>query len=349
MMRVMTESTGITFDWIPGDRFYELAARLGVGERRLEDWRGANLIPRPSKHGYDGRRPLWYYPPHSARQLEALVRWRQRSRGLGAIATALWAEGFPMPVEQVRADVLQTLDAFERVMLEELARFAPEGTDPAKIADDPERLREALDAYADELARMRSRFPVKRRVRMKLSERKRAMSYWLALLHGLETNPADAVLVERVIGLSRGRSGRVGGDIDWPAEESFPRNPITPRALKTAVAEADDETFLFVGAALESFLKLLRYLLPIFLPAGTSLREFGEDAITLFDEAPAPGIALFAAVLVANVHRRRLTEELPAEYVEAVQLENVFRELTAGLDQEQLRELLNQTQAARKT
>ena len=348
-MRVMAESNGITSEWIPGDRFYESADRLGVGERKLEDWRAANLIPRPSKQGYDGRRPLWYYPPHSERQLEALVRWRQRSRGLGALATALWAEGFPIAVDQVRADILQTLEAFERVMLAELARFAPEGVDPAKLADDPERLGKALDSYADELARMRSRFPVKRRVRMTLSERKRAMSYWLALLHGLETDPADAVLVERVIGLSRGRSGRAGGEIDWPAEESLPRNPITPQALRAAVAEADVETFRFVGAALESFLKLLRYLLPIFLPAGTSLREFGEDAVTLFDEAPAPGIALFAAVLIANVHRKRLTEELPAEYIEAVQLKNAFREIQAGLDSEEFRELIERMQAAQKS
>jgi hypothetical protein len=342
----MGDSNGITSEWIPSKDLYELAAKLGVGERRLEDWRAANLIPRPTKKGYDGRRPLWFYPPHSARQLEAVVRWRKRSRGLGGITAALWAEGLPIPLEQVRADILETLDSFERVMLEELTRFAPEGTDPEDLQRDPKALRVALESYADELARMRSRFPLERRVRMTLPERRRAMSYWLALVHGLEKDPADAVLLERLIGLSRGRSGRLGSQVDWPAEESFPQAPITPGALRLAVAEADTETFRFVGAALESMLKFIRYLAPVLVP--TDLRTFSEDANAFVDETPAPGIALFAAVLIASVHRKRGLEELSSEHVEALQLSNAFREITADLSPEELRDLIDRMQAAKE-
>jgi hypothetical protein len=344
-MRIMGDPNGVTSEWIPSDRLYELAAELGVGERRLEDWRAANLIPRPKKQGYEGRRPLWYYPPHSARQLEAVVRWRKRSQGLGGILAALWAEGFPIPVEQVRSDILETLDSFERMMREELARFVPKGIDPAELMDKPEALRVALDSYADELARMRSRFPLKRGLRMTLSERRRAMSYWLALLYGLEQDPADAVLVERVVGLSRGRSGRISGDVDWAPEESLPRSPITPRALKQAVSEADADSFRLVGAALESMLKLIRYLAPVLLP--TNLRSFSEDAIAFFDEAPAPGIALFAAVQIANVHRTRGSEELPAEYIDAVQVGNALHEFTAEMNPEERRELIDRMRAAK--
>jgi hypothetical protein len=185
---------------------------------------------------------------------------------------------------------------------------------------------------------MRGRFPLKKRVRMTLSERRRAMNYWLFLLYGLEPDPADAVLVERVAGLSRGRSRRLSAEVDWPPEEWLPRRPITPRVLKQAVSEADIDTFRFVGAALESMLKLIRYLAPVLLP--TNLRSFSEDAISLFDEAPAPAVGLLAAVQIANVHRTRGANELPAEYIDAVQVGNAFRELTAELNPDEVRELI---------
>src|SRR5262249_43560726 len=98
------------------------------------------------------------------------------------------------------------------------------------------------------------------------------------------------------------------------------------------------------GATLESMLKVIRYLVPVLVPAG--LRTFGEDAIALFDEAPASAIALLAAAQIANVHRNRSSAELPPDYLDAVQAGNALRHLQAALKPEELRELTDRMQAA---
>jgi MerR HTH family regulatory protein len=239
---------------IKADELERLANELGVNKRRLEEWRARGLIPRPALAGYEGKRPVWVYPARAAKQLRAIVRLRKNTRDLDAIRAALWAQGYPVPTEAVRSSLLTVIDRFEQAMVRDLARFTPEGMTVTDLQHDPDALRAALVAYADELARRRSRSPLTRKVRMSAAERQRGMFYMLAPFFDQPRDEADAILAERLYGISRGRSGTARGALELPPSEHFPRNPLTADVLRAGVEAADDRTFAFVGAMLHSTL-----------------------------------------------------------------------------------------------
>jgi MerR HTH family regulatory protein len=328
---------------IKADELERLANELGVNKRRLEEWRARGLIPRPALAGYEGKRPVWVYPARAAKQLRAIVRLRKNTRDLDAIRAALWAQGYPVPTEAVRSSLLTVIDRFEQAMVRDLARFTPEGMTVTDLQHDPDALRAALVAYADELARRRSRSPLTRKVRMSAAERQRGMFYMLAPFFDQPRDEADAILAERLYGISRGRSGTARGALELPPSEHFPRNPLTADVLRAGVEAADDRTFAFVGAMLHSFLTLMPALLPILVPADSELRSFVEDAIELFKDPPAHAIALLASAFIANTHRRRSETELTEELVDAVQVSNLFSEIFNMLGPEQRRQLTGKT------
>src|SRR5262245_61800768 len=100
---------------IEGRALRSLARELGV-EDRLPAWRDRGLLPHPTRDGYEGRRPLWFYPAHTADQLRAAVRWRSKSRDLESIKVALWAEGFPIPPADVREAIVHVVDLLQQVL-----------------------------------------------------------------------------------------------------------------------------------------------------------------------------------------------------------------------------------------
>jgi hypothetical protein len=336
MHTVVTSAEGAD---IAAWEFVELAAQLGVGRRRLEEWRARGLIPRPTLAGYEGKRPRWVYPADSAKQLRAVVRLRQNTRDLDAIRVMLWVQGFSIPVDAVRSSLLVVLRRFEEAMVRDVARFAPADIGPERLRENPVVLQRALEAYADDAARQRSRFPIKRHVRMSLAERQRGILYILAPFFDQPREEQDAILAERVYGISRGRSGTAQGRLELPPDELSPRNPLTPEALQAGVEAADELTFVFVGEMLKSFLTLLPALLPIFVPAESTLRQFADDAMSLFKDPHPYAIALLAAAFITNTHRQRAEIELTEDIVHNAQLPNLFREIYGMLSPEQQQQL----------
>jgi hypothetical protein len=168
------------------------------------------------------------------------------------------------------------------------------------------------------------------------------------LLFGLDPEPEDAILLERAIGLSRGRSGNARGQITWPPQESFPSRPVTPAAIRLGVESADDQTFAFVGATFRTFLQLMPALLPIIFSADGSFAAFMEQATSLFDEIPPTALALFVAFTIANTERNKAREPLTDEIIAAVQPRDLLGEIAKTLDPSQRAELGRRLQARNK-
>jgi hypothetical protein len=318
----------------PGAAIDALAAELGLTKRTREEWRARGIVPRPRRAGNDGRKPLWLYPPHTPGQLRAAARWRRQSRDLDAIKVAVWSEGYPLPLDEIRASLTLVVDRFEQAMLKDLARYA-DGLDTDELLQNPKKLREALERYGDALARRRARSPMKRRVRMTLAERQRGIIYMLAPFLGVEQPHEDAIYAERAFGLSRGRSGTAQGLLPEPAAAYVAMNPITPAAMRKAIATADTDTYALVQALLHTFQTLLPALLPILLPANSALQPFGTEALALFEEAPASAVALMAAGFVTHVERQRATRDLTPEMIDSIRPQAVAREIFGALNSTQ--------------
>jgi len=323
-----------------------VAAEFSVKPRLLSAWRARGLLPRATRFGNDGSRPLWGYPPDTDRRLRAIVRWRRTTRDLETIKVGLWAEGFNVTTEVVRTAILRVVDVYEDSLMHELASFAPPGIEAADLLSGSAALPHAVERFAGETARMRGRSPLPRRVEMQLADRERGMRYGLSLALGLETDPADALQLERILGLSRGRSGTARGVVDWPPSENF--RPFSPQSLRSAVETAHEQYFAVVQTMLQTFLQLLRFLFPVLIPADSSVQAFAKDANAIFDEAPGEAIALIAATVLANFVEERPDRETLATQTEYLQVKNMVNELVTDLSDEQKRELARQLRAHRK-
>jgi MerR-like DNA binding protein len=338
-MRVMAISDGSTSGGaeIPAEEVIALARELGVDARRLEDWRERGVVPRPRRAGSEGRRPRWLYPPHTSKQLRAAVRWREGTRDFDAIKVALWAEGFPMPLEAVRDSLLLVVDEFTAALAKEVARFTPGGEG---ALDDPEALEQGLDGYAEELARLRSRQPFKRKgkPRLTLVERQRAFLFGLAPFFGLQQAPEDAGLAERLYGISRGRSGTAGGLLTEPPASYVGVQPISGTEMRRAIESADEAALTYVQGSLETFLKLFPALATVFVPLvppDSRFQAFIKDALELLSDMPAPMLTVFAAALITNVQRHREVEELTPELIRQFRPEPIVRALFEEFDNKQ--------------
>jgi hypothetical protein len=319
--------------WIPARELEELALSLDVKPRRLAGWRERNLIPHPTLFGYEGKRPNWAYPPGTDQRLKSVVRWRRTTRDLESIHVGVWADGFDVPIHEVRRSILRVLEAYERAQREELSRFADRQSSTDELLKDPDQLETALDAFADEAARMRARFPVPRRVEMRLADRKRGMRYLLDLAFGLEPNAEDAAQLERVLGISRGRSGTAGGGLPWEPNAGF--EPFNIHTLIEQVTEAGAWLFDAAQASLQTLLHFLRFLYPVLLPAGSSLQGFVESADTFFDNASAHEVALLAAVFISNMAKQDAAPEDVDKYTRLIHPENLIQEFVPQLSNEQ--------------
>lgn len=326
----------IPVGWIPAPELEELGVSVGVKPRRLAGWRERKLLPHPTLFGHEGKRPIWAYPPGTDERLRSVVRWRGTTRDLESIKVGVWADGFDVPVEEIRSSILRVLEAFEKSQREELRRFA----DPQANGDDlrdPELLSTALDAFADEAARKRGSFPVPRLVEMRLADRTRGMRYALDLAFGLEPQPEDAVQLERVLGIRRGRSGTARGGIPWQPEEGF--TPFNVNMLIQHVTEADPSLFKAAQASLQALLHFLRFLFPVLLPADSSLQGFVQNADATFEKASAYEVALLAAVFISNMAQKNAEPAQVEKYAHLIRPENLVRGLGPELTDEERAEL----------
>lgn len=158
----------------------------------FELWRSRGLLPAPARQPKG--RAVWLYPPGTERQLERLVYWRGKTRSLGLVAVALWIEGFPIDIEQIRTALGTAAD-----------QLASELDHSGEIAP-------FIEQKARRLAGARGKNALPRIVKMKSNERVRACGYLLAVAldakDEIERRKDDVVLVERMLGL---RSGQRGG------------------------------------------------------------------------------------------------------------------------------------------
>ena len=277
---------------------------------------------------------MWLYPPHTERQLRAAARWREGTRDFDAIKVALWAEGFPIPLETVRESLLSVVDQFAAALAKEVGRFTPGG---GGALGDPKVLERGLDAYAGELARLRSRQPFKRKgkPRLTLAQRQRAFLFMLAPFFGLDQLPEDAVFAERLYGIARGHSGTAGGALPEPPQSYVGVKPLSADEIWQAIETADTAALTYVQGSLETFLKLFPALATVFVPPDSPFRGAMQDALELLSEMPAPIVAVFGAALITNVQRHRQVEELTPELIEQAKPGSLVRALFEEFDDKQ--------------
>lgn len=345
VMGVVDGSTNEWVGWITAEDLEAVALSLGVKPRRLAGWRERRLIPHPTRTGFDGKRPIWAYPPGTDTRLESAARWRDRTDDFQAILFGVWLDRNPVPVEDIRNSILHCLDRVEHAMLSELKRAAGKDSAAEEIVTDPDQLSQALDRFAEDLAGRRSTFPLKRQVEMSLAERTRGMRYWLATLFGLDADSDDAIHLERILGVSRGRSGTAQGIVTWPPEETLPKDtPLTIRSLRDAVQNADPDVILAAGTAVHTYLHALRFLFPALIPPRSPLRQFTTEANNLFDNAQPQALALFAAVLISGMRQQDAAPEQIREHTKNLSLKNFVEDVLPRLTPEELQEFTNERQ-----
>jgi hypothetical protein len=212
--------------------------------RTLEYWRQEGLLPKATRTGQDGKRPEWTYPAEAADQLATLLRLRKKTKQPDTLRVALWLEGHPIDSSRVQASVASDLRRLLGVMTKEVdkCRRLADGSEVSTWA--------ALEQIARRWARKRGPKAPPRYGRQKLADRERAMTLAFGLALGVdgaaEHVKEDARLIERMIGLDRGRNPRGGlpALLDGPAGEAltgFASLCSLPALIHAVESTASDE------------------------------------------------------------------------------------------------------------
>lgn len=287
--------------WLTEAELIEAARPRRPTSGQLESWRGKALIPRPVR--FPGGRSVWRYPPGTVEQLRRILYWRQHVYDLEIIRIQLWLEDFPIALDGVR----YALDRFVVRWARDAAR------ERASLRTDDD----ALDALGRKLARMRSRAPVPRAVRMTTAERARAYSFGVAVLLGMhdevERRADDAFLLERMLGLRSGQGGGLAAG-------------LPPGGALDGLTElpSSEEIRRVIGAAHEGQFQLARRtagFLPIWGPAlvthiaaeeGPTAEPFAKLVRHMFSEFEAAATAFVVVVLLVRFHAAAPSEtDLP--------------------------------------
>ena len=215
-----------------------------VTGRTVEHWRHQGLLPHPERSGQDGKRPVWSYPAISADQLRVLMHRRQETKDPNVLRAALWYEGYPVETARVRESISTYLGGLLTTFERELTKRQP------GAADDPDARWQAIQAVAAILARKRGQ-GFTRLGRQVLSERTAAIALTLGLLlndaTAMRRLEADALAVERLIGVDRGRRFRPGAAGPWldglpeTGLASFAQTGSLSRLIAVTVGATDQE------------------------------------------------------------------------------------------------------------
>lgn len=215
-----------------------------VTARTLEFWRHQDLLPKAVRTGQRGKHPEWSYPSEALDQLGALMRLRTKTKDPNVLRAALWFDGFPVETALARTSVAAVLGSFLKVLTREVdKRVSPDV--PAEAATSA-----ALDHIGRLLAGKRGPKAPPRYGRQSSEERGRAMALGLGLVLGDEGSVArlerDAPLLERMIGVDRGRRprGPFAAWMEGPAAEgleAFAHYGSLPALIETVATATDDE------------------------------------------------------------------------------------------------------------
>jgi DNA-binding transcriptional MerR regulator len=272
--------------------------------RRLEHWRSKGLLPRPTKVGQDGLRPIWVYPDGSDRQLLSILYWRRTTTNLDAIRVAVAAEGHTIDPAAVRQSMLAVIDRAAQRFDKELKRIEP----AASLSDSPadrEALDRALQTIAHTGARLRKRnAPAPRTSNTTLGEREQGLLTLLRLSVELPFSPGDLEQMEKAMGISRGRRG-AGKEHRWVTEpperlaELIART-TSLRVLRGAVNTASDQELRIATRAASV---LVRGLPAIWAMATLQLGRgaAGLAGLEPLRRLPAEGLAFITALLVVAI------------------------------------------------
>jgi hypothetical protein len=316
------------------------AVGSSVTTRQLELWRYRGLLPRPSRQ--KGARARWLYPPGTDEQLLRLLHWRGQAPSLDLVRIGLWLDGFDIALEGVRASVASFVDGwFSMLDRERPARTDDEGA--------------TVDAIAGRFARMRGRAPVPHVVRMSLAERTRAYGYMVAVMFDMsdevERRRADAVLLERMLGLRSGLGRGLAAVVGLEAvSEQLARLPA-PELARRVIDEASDEEYEFVRHLLQVTTVWMPLLLPLLLDeAGVSARQFETLVRDAFSNIPPGFYPFLTCVFLVSLHAKRpgpteLRSHLSTLGSGAFGLE-LLKELPASARREVFNKLPERTQIA---
>jgi hypothetical protein len=302
--------------WIDAKSLIAVASDRGykVSARSLELWRYRGLLPRGEQ---PAGRAAWVYPPESEGQLLRLLHWREKTRSLDMILTALWVEGFRIEMANARVSLRAFVDAWER----ELTR-ALDGADDVSTA---------IEALARKLASKRGKAAFPRVARMSADERVRACAYALAFAFNAEEEIArrkgDAVLLERMLGFRSGRGGGLATALPLDEDTLRLAGLRPPGQLRAMLDSATDDEFEFVRRLLHAVVVWLPVLIPQFVEHfGQKARPVGELMRKLIEDLPPEHYAFAATGMLASLHANgrpadELRRQLGAITPEAINLD----------------------------
>ncbi|MDY0814828.1 hypothetical protein [Kitasatospora purpeofusca] len=228
-----------------GEDLLHAAATAGhqVSARLLETFRSQGLIPRPSRVANAGVRPVWLYPAGADRQLVDLMTHRTRTKDRAQLLALLWLDDHRIEPAAAREALAAVLEGIRTGLDEEVAAQA------ARLGDSRPADRDtALAALAAQMASPRGPDALPRTVRVTAAERAGTLETLIrtfAFGEQPQVSESDALVAERVLGISPGRRERVAGagpSLVGPAVDMFDAGAAVTSlpSMARALAQASD-------------------------------------------------------------------------------------------------------------
>ncbi|MFB8290671.1 hypothetical protein [Kitasatospora purpeofusca] len=307
------------------------AAEAGyvVSERLLETLRSQGLVPRPRRTANNGVRPVWSYPAGTDGQLVAVMAYRARTKDPATLRALLWLDGHAIDTatgrEALAAVLDQTCRELENALTAEAERLGKAG---------PGSRDRALESLAGQLSGRRGSHALPRRVRVKAADRADAVVRLLrAFAFGEQQGVSedDALMAERVLGISPGRRDRVADAGPWltgPAAElfEFGADVTSLPAIAGSVAAAGDDELERARVLAQTLAAGLALASRVLDEATGSANRAGLQAVS--DLAGEPFVRLLMVGLATSLISRGYAEQL--EHVTAAA--GRFQPLLGDLD-----------------
>jgi hypothetical protein len=318
----MDEQTGTTSERLTTAQLLAVATELDptITTRRLEFWRNQRLLPHPERTGQDGTRPVWTYPPQAVDQLRALLRLREATKDPEVLRVALWFEGYDVPTAQARAAMINYIHRLRESVDRELGRHTPSDN-----TDHDQGRWAGIEQVAQVLARRR-KGTLPRRGRQPQPQRERAVTVAIGLVLNEPRasdllDEASALDVEKLLGLTPGRSLRVGEAGPWLSGPAVTGLADFAKfgslaALTKAVESADD--MQLEAARANARLLMLGLSFAVRLADAFTGNPNATGMTALLELAQVPDICIWITALLASLGQSPDHAESIAEVLQAI-------------------------------